>query len=106
MAMPQEHVVRRILASREHVLMGAVLGGWTDCKAHTLGWWRRKSTRAAVMWEATVDRALDGLQDDRGVRIVNHYDTRSFVFDDAVLIRFKKGDVARFTGPAAHPLVV
>jgi hypothetical protein len=49
------------------------------------------------MWEATIDRAIDGLQDDRGARVINHYDTRSFIFDDSVLCRFKKGDIGRFS---------
>jgi hypothetical protein len=106
MTVPQEYVVRRVLASREPALMSAVLGGWTDCKTHTLGWWRRKSTRAAIMWEATVDRAVGGLQDDRGMQIVNHYDTRSFIFDDAVLLRFKKGDIGRFSRNFPTPLAL
>jgi hypothetical protein len=106
MAIPREDVVRRVLAPREHVLLSAVLSGWTDCKVHALGWWRRKSTRAGVMWEATIDRAIGGLQDASGVRIVPHYDTRSFIFDDIVLCRFKKGDVARFTSNYPTPLAV
>lgn len=49
------------------------------------------------MWEATIDRVVGGLQDDAGVRIGSHYDTRSFIFDDSVLCCFKKGDVAWFS---------
>jgi hypothetical protein len=56
------------------------------------GWWRRKSTRRALLWENAVARLLDLVSDDRAVVPVPHYDTVSFVYEDAVLVRLKKAD--------------
>lgn len=55
------------------------------------GWWRRKGTRAAIVWEHTVKNAIDALADDAVV--VPHNDTVSLIFDDRVLVRVKKADL-------------
>jgi len=61
------------------------------------GWFRRKSTRAALVWEHTIRLATQYFADDAGVKIVEHHDTVSFIFDDQVLIRFKKGSTEMMT---------
>lgn len=54
------------------------------------GWWRRKSTRRAYFWENAVAKLIELTADDPGVRIVRHFDTVSFIYDEAVLVRLKK----------------
>ena len=98
MPIPAENAVRRCLEPRHPIIYDAVTGGWADCRAMPqIGWWRRKGTRAAMVWEGTVERAIQSFVDDEGVRVVNHFDTRSFLVDDTVLFRFKKGDVRLFS---------
>jgi hypothetical protein len=45
-----------------------------------------------LVWEDTVKKAVELFDDDVGVTIISHHDTVSFIFDDAVLLRFKKAD--------------
>ena len=98
MPTPAESVVRQVLEPRHAVILDAVTGGWAECRAMPqIGWWRRKSTRAGIVWEETVERAIQGFVEDGGVRVVNHFDTRSFLVEDRVLFRFKKGDVHLFS---------
>jgi hypothetical protein len=55
--------------------------------------WRRKGTRRALFWEAAVDKLVELTQDDPALRVLEHNDTVSFIFDDAVLVRLKKADM-------------
>lgn len=59
--------------------------------------WRRKGTRRAEFWEAAVDKLIELTMDDPGLVVVEHYDTVSFIFDDAVLVRMKKADITMHT---------
>src|SRR6185437_7417651 len=45
------------------------------------------------MWEYTVANAIAALAADKGVAVAPHHDTVSFVFDDTVLVRFKKANI-------------
>ena len=55
MPTPAESVVRQVLEPRHAVILDAVTGGWAECRAMPqIGWWRRKSTRAGIVWEETV----------------------------------------------------
>lgn len=73
----------------------AVEAGWAACKANPdSGWWRRKTTRAHIVWENSVKKAIEVFADDRSVRVVPHYDTVSFIFEDAMLLRFKKAGIS------------
>ena len=56
-------------------------------------WWRRKATIASLMWEYSVQNAINAMSGDNGLSIVPHYDTTSFVFDDTVLLRMKKANI-------------
>jgi hypothetical protein len=55
--------------------------------------WRRKGTRRALFWEFAVDKFIELTQGDPGLHVQEHHDTVSFVFDDEILVRFKKADM-------------
>jgi hypothetical protein len=55
--------------------------------------WRRKGTRRALFWEFAVDKFIELTQGDPGLHVAEHNDTISFIFDDAILVRFKKADM-------------
>lgn len=54
---------------------------------------RRKGTRRALFWEFAVDKFIELAQGDPGLHVQEHHDTVSFIFEDAVLVRFKKADM-------------
>lgn len=58
------------------------------------GWWRRKSTRRGIFWENAVNKLIELTADDPQRQVVRHHDTVSFIFEDAVLVRLKKADMA------------
>lgn len=95
--MPNEEVVRRTLAIRDRgdLIRQAMVDSWDTFleKYPERAWWRRKSTRAAVLWEHSVQNAISLLADDPGCKPVPHDDTFSFVFDQLVLVRLKKADI-------------
>ena len=66
-------------------------------------WWRRKSTRRAIFWENAVNKLVELTADDQECRVVRHHDTVSFIFDDAVLVRLKKADMALRTSNFPTP---
>jgi len=87
--LPYEPTVRAILAAREPLILGAVLAGWQDYqRGPDANRWRRKSSRAALVWERTIEHLIDGLIDDSGVHILEHHDTVSFVVDDQDLFGY------------------
>ena len=45
------------------------------------------------MWEYMVRNAIEAFDDDAGVKPIKHNDTMSFIFDQQVLLRFKKADI-------------
>lgn len=79
--------------SRGEALRSALLGAWGELEANypDRAWWRRKGTRAAIVWELAVKRAIEALASDAAV--VSHNDTVSLIFDDRLLVRFKKADM-------------
>lgn len=97
MARPIETVVRDVLAvnGRSIKFRHAIGDAWSALKANypERARWRRKSTRAAIVWEESVDRAITAFHDDLGTHVVSHFDTISFIFDDTVLMRVKKVDM-------------
>jgi len=94
MAKPDESIVRAILQRHDRGLRlrRSVAAAWDAFKDKypDRAWWRRKSTRAAIMWEYSINNAIAAYQDDRGVRAISHHDKMSFVMDHTVLIRIKK----------------
>ncbi|WP_159729986.1 hypothetical protein [Methylosinus sp. Ce-a6] len=100
MPTPDLELVRTVLTKndRDIACRDAVESAWSTVKEHPdLPWWRRKSTRAALMWEHSVDNAISRLGDDPGIQVVRHHDTSSFVVDDKVLLRFKKASIQLYT---------
>lgn len=59
--------------------------------------WRRKSTRRAHFWENAVGKLIELTNDDKGVVVVPHHDTVSFIYEDAVLVRLKKANIGLLT---------
>jgi hypothetical protein len=97
---PLQLDVKSVLAEygRDTKIREAMHHAWGAVKADPdNGWWRRKSTRAANVWEHTVDKAIELFADDPGIEIIHHYDTVSFVFDGAILVRFKKAGITLHT---------
>jgi len=97
MPTPDENLVRSVLSknNRDKLIRSAVAGAWATFLEDypERAWWRRKSTRAAVVWEHSVENAVQALDADSGAKAVPHDDTVSFVFDQLVLVRFKKADL-------------
>jgi hypothetical protein len=54
---------------------------------------RRKGTRRALFWEFAVDKFIELTQGDPGLHVQEHHDTVSFIFDNEILVRFKKADM-------------
>ena len=97
MPMPDEDTVRRVLSvnDRGAACRRAVEQAWRTVKQGypEKVWWRRKSTRAALVWEHSVNNVVAAFDDDKGVRVVSHHDTTSFIFDDTVFLRLKKASI-------------
>jgi hypothetical protein len=66
--------------------------------------WRRKGTRRAMFWEEAVDKLIEFTAGDPGLHLVEHHDTISFIFDDAVLVRIKKASISLYTSNYPTPL--
>lgn len=94
---PDEATVRRDLGvgDRSPSLRTAISDAWKTTLSDYphRAWWRRKATSASIMWEHSVQNATVAFASDRGCRVVPHNDTRSFVFDQSTLVRFKKADI-------------
>lgn len=58
------------------------------------GWWRRKGTRRHIFWENAVKKLIELTAEDPNCQVISHHDTVSFIFDDAVLVRLKKANMA------------
>lgn len=97
MPTPNEELIRSVLAKHDRnvLIRKAIMDAWSTFleKYTDRAWWRRKSTRAALIWEHSVQNAITALAGDPGFKAVNHHDTVSFVFDQIVLVRFKKADL-------------
>lgn len=95
MPKPLKEFVQQVLAehNRAAEIRQAMEAGDEALKKQSdNGWWRRKSTRRAYFWENAVAKLIDLTADDPGLEVVRHFDTVSFVYDDAVLVRLKKAD--------------
>lgn len=94
MALPDKQYVNQTLQKNGRVaaFRRAYDRAWNtfEEKYPDRSWWRRKGTRAAVIWEYAIQFAIEELVDD--VQVVEHYDTVSLIFDETVLVRLKKAD--------------
>jgi hypothetical protein len=64
---------------------------------------RRKGTMRALFWEFAVDKLIELTTGDPGLHIIEHNDTISFIFDDAVLVRLKKANISLATSNYPTP---
>lgn len=93
---PNLEFVKSVLTknNRGIELRDAIQYAWDSRLDHPrAGRWRRKTTRAHVVWEDTVDKAVETVAIKPGVMAHPHNDTVSFIFDDCVLVRCKKADL-------------
>ena len=92
MTLADELAVRAVLAKYETPLFHAVRMAWEDWKALPLGGrlWFAPRSRACLVYDFIVQRAATAFADDKTVRILRRNETVKFVFDDAVVLRFKK----------------
>ena len=108
MPAPNIDVVRNALETndRDLKIRAAIEQAWKDVEAKypDRAWWRRKSTLRSVMWEHSVDRVMEVVEEDKDLRSVRHYDTASFIADDQILFRLKKGDRNLFSSNYPTPL--
>ena len=96
MAVPDKGVVLEVLArhDRDVLCRRAVEDAWNTVKREypNRAWYRRKSTTRAIVWEHSVENAIANFEQAPGAKIISVKDTFSFVFDDSVLVRFKKAN--------------
>lgn len=101
MPTPNKDDVRRVLEAndRDLKIRAAISQAWSDVqqKYPDRAWWRRSTSLRSVMWEHSVDRVMDVVADDPQLVSVKHHDTASFIADDLILFRLKKGDRALFS---------
>ena len=64
---------------------------------------RRKSTIRAIFWEIAVAKLIELTAGDPGLHRVDHHDTVSFIFDQAVLVRLKKASMSLHTSNYPTP---
>ena len=76
MAKPVESFVKATLAKngRNAKLLAAVEYGWARWTVHPDHLkFRRGATRASLVWEASVDKAIELFAGDSGVHVVEHF---------------------------------
>ncbi len=96
MAKPLKEFVQQVLAEHdrgEKIRQAIEYANVTVSALAASATWRRKGTRRSIFWELAVDKLIELTADDPGLVVVEHHDTISFVFDDAVLLRIKKADM-------------
>ncbi len=89
-----EKAVRAILSPYDSVLFRAVHGGWNDWRAMELGGRLLfpARSRACVVYDFIVQRAMAVLRHDPAVRIIQRDETVKFIFAETVALRFKKAN--------------
>lgn len=100
MPTPLQEYVRQTLAEHDRgneIRLAFQFASQTVTQVPGNSGWRRKSTRRGHFWENAVDKLIDLTADDKGVKVVPHHDTVSFIYDDAVLVRLKKANHALVT---------
>ena len=93
MPVPRRDIVQPIVDRHREAIVTAVLGAWDDwLKSPRIGIWRCKRSRATFVWEQIIDRAHIEFHGSPSVRIINGHETFTFLLEEQVLFRFKKGD--------------
>ncbi len=93
MAFPQKDIVEPIIDKHRKTIVGAVLGAWKSWfESPHNGVWRCKRSRANFVWEEIVDRLHLAFEQLPDVRITRQNETFTFLLDELVLLRIKKGN--------------
>lgn len=94
MSLPQKPLFEKVLkdSSRFDLIHRCVHEGFKDYKKIKLGFTRRKGTVASVIWEKVTDRLIAEFDEHDGAVILDDDDTRTYVFEDKIALRFKKSD--------------
>jgi hypothetical protein len=93
MALAREPEVRSILSGFEPALLEIVRGAWDDwMKSPHKAQLRYSRTRANLVHEFMVQRAIQAFDGDSDVHIIQQDETAKFLFQRQLLVRLKKGD--------------
>lgn len=94
MPIADERVVRAALAKYEGAFFDAFHGGWDDWHALQLGGRLLfpARSRACVVYDFIVQRAIAALADDKTVNVIRRDETVKFVFGGVVALRIKKAN--------------
>jgi len=89
-----EEIVRTVLQPYETGIYQAIHGAWSDYQGLQLGGRLMfpSRSRACLVHDFMVKRAISTWSDDVGVRVIHHNETAKFVIADQVLLRLKKAD--------------
>lgn len=94
MPLADEHVVRAALADYETLIYQAVNEAWGDWKALQLAGRLMfiGRSRACLVYDFIVQRISAAFDGNETVRIIRRDETAKFLFNDQVVIRFKKAN--------------
>lgn len=89
-----EDAVREALGPYHNAIFAIAHGAWRDWQALALSGRLLfpGRSRACLVHDFMVQRAIAAWAEDSGVRVLRHDETAKFVIGDAVLLRFKKAD--------------
>jgi hypothetical protein len=93
---PLKEFVQQVLAEHDRGVKMRQALEYADATVSSLAMsatFRRKGTRRALFWEFAVDKFIELTQGDPGLHVQEHHDTVSFIFDQEILVRFKKADL-------------
>jgi len=93
MAVAVEPQVREVLGEHESTILDIVRAAWDDWLASPhRSQIRYRRTRANLMHDFMVRRAITAFDGNRDVHIIHQDETAKFLFGQQVLVRLKKGD--------------
>lgn len=94
MAEPIKEDVERTLKRIEPELFKIVQGAWGDWQEMSEKWRTTfPRTRANWVWDRMINRAYSVFSQGTGIKFIEQFNTVSFIIDNNVLFRFKKGDI-------------
>ncbi len=90
--MIDKEIIEDIFDQYKETIVAAVKTGWNYYKEMPDAGKLAKRTRANVVWDITVQAAVDNLRGESDIHIIPIYDTVWFRIEPDILFRFKKGD--------------
>ncbi len=102
---PRENDVRRILGPHKQQIAKILLEAWDDWKKSSeFSRLRFARTRANIVYDRAVDRALEAFHDNKEIQAVLRQGSAKFVVSEKVIFRYKKGDERGFSTPNENQL--